>query len=224
MLDYYNEFAREYLRRTRALDMRLLYTPFLQLLQPGARILDAGCGSGRDSRDFLARGYQVAAIDASSKMVAHAQRIGIPASCMRFQEMRFERVFEGIWACASLLHVPTVEMVDVLDRFRCALEPGGVMYVSFKLGAGERVENGRLFNDYDEPRLLNLLTRHGGFDVLSIWRSLDVRTHDAPPNWINALVRRRARCRTNAVGCGSGQTRRAPVAAPTIAGPNEGAI
>jgi SAM-dependent methyltransferase len=189
MTDYYRKHASEFVSRTSTLNLGDLYQPFLRLLPPGARVLDAGCGSGRDAKEFLRRGYRVTAIDASAEMVATCTKeAGVSALCLRFQEMEFVREFDGIWACASLLHVPTREMKEVLDRFWRALIPEGAMYVSFKLGNGERIDGERLFNDYDEWRLTGLFSNQGGFRLVSVWRTPDVRPERTGEQWVNAIA------------------------------------
>jgi 2-polyprenyl-3-methyl-5-hydroxy-6-metoxy-1,4-benzoquinol methylase len=83
------------------------YRPFLALLKPGARILDAGCGSGRDLKAFSERGYQVVGLDASELMVRLArEHSDQQVHHLAFQEVTYKEEFDGIWACASLLHVP----------------------------------------------------------------------------------------------------------------------
>ena len=134
-LAYYDRHASRYVRETRNVDMSPLYQPFLDLLPEGGRILDAGCGSGRDSRAFLARGYDVTAIDGSPAMVAHAaEATGILVRYLRFEDIAYEDEFDGVWACASLLHVPKSRIDGVLRRLSRALKVGGILHVSFKDG------------------------------------------------------------------------------------------
>ena len=153
-LSYYEANAERFFENTRGVDMDSIYEPFLSLLPPGAHILDAGCGSGRDSRAFLERGYEVTALDASEAMVNLAsQHIGRPVLHMSFDQVRFREHFDGVWACASLLHVPKRGIAKVLERLGNALKTGGVMYASFRYGEGESFRDGRLFNDYDEESL-----------------------------------------------------------------------
>jgi len=166
---------------------------FLGHLQPGQRILDAGCGSGRDTAAFVKAGYQVVATDGSAEMVRlAADHVGRSVLQMRFDEMEFECEFDGVWCCASLLHVPRDEMASVMARFRRALRPGGVWYLSFKLGHAVRQKAGRLFNDQTEESLRTLLDDLGDVDVLETWRTDDVRPGRTDEQWLNCLARRRA--------------------------------
>src|SRR5829696_2513263 len=148
---YYEANAERFVEDTFEVDMRPLYAPFLTLLPAGARVLDAGCGPGRDSLAFVARGHEVTAFDASEAMARLAsRRTGLPVLRLSFDRVGFEVGFDGVWACASLLHVPRRDMPGVLHRLARALEPHGVLYASFRHGDGEAVRGGRLFSDYRE--------------------------------------------------------------------------
>src|SRR4051812_22250749 len=115
-LRFYEAHARQYIEDTVNLDLSELQSVFMNNLRPGAHILDAGCGSGRDSAVFRASGFKVTAIDASPQMVRSASKMGINAKIMTFQEMTFDCEFDAIWACASLVHVPKAEILDVVAR------------------------------------------------------------------------------------------------------------
>ena len=156
---YYNTHSEEFCQNTVDVDMSELYRPFLQEIPNGGRILDTGCGSGRDSLAFIRRGFKVVSIDASCEMVAAASRLtGQPALPMRFDEIAFDSEFDGIWACASLLHVPRHDLPPTLERLTRALKTSGVFYLSFKYGSRERMEGGRFFTDMNE--VLRRTSRH----------------------------------------------------------------
>jgi 2-polyprenyl-3-methyl-5-hydroxy-6-metoxy-1,4-benzoquinol methylase len=72
--DYYDDHADQFVRGTLAVDMAELYKPFLEHVPAGGRILDAGCGSGRDTRAFLAQGYEVVAMDARRRWSKRLRR------------------------------------------------------------------------------------------------------------------------------------------------------
>ena len=115
-IDYYNQDAESFFRGTIDIDMTALYEPFLKLLPDNAYILDAGCGSGRDSLYFLQNGYSVTPLDASEELSKLASKlIKQTVSNISFQEIEFENEFDGIWASASLLHILRVDMKDVLN-------------------------------------------------------------------------------------------------------------
>ena len=114
-VEFYESNADSFIAQTADVDMAALYQRFCKHLPPGASVLDAGCGSGRDALAFFNMGYDVVAFDASPKMVdAASKRAGVPVYQMTFEDMKFDRTFDGIWACASLLHVPRAHLSDVL--------------------------------------------------------------------------------------------------------------
>ena len=152
---YYDDPANAYADQTVHADMSAIYERFQKYLTPGAAVLDAGCGSGRDSLHFMKAGYVVTAIDASQEMCAFASKLlQQDVRQLRFQELDYEACFDGIWACASLLHVPERQQAEVFHRLMRALVPGGVLYASWKYGETERTEasSGRLFCDMTEQR------------------------------------------------------------------------
>ena len=106
-LSYYNTNAHRFTSDTLNVEFSNIQDSFLAQLPPGALILDFGCGSGRDSRYFLQKGYRVEACDGSEEMVKAATRnAGIPVKKMLFSELNEENRYDGIFACASILHVP----------------------------------------------------------------------------------------------------------------------
>ena len=188
---FYEDHADAYISGTVDVDMESLYRPFIQLLPAGGTILDAGCGSGRDARAFLDRGYQVTAIDASAQMVKATTRLtGHPAEQLRFQKMEFQGEFDAVWACASVLHVPLAELDDVLSRFFIALRPGGTFYLSFKEGKGERTERGRHFTDFTANSLRTKLEQQSSVSVLRIWTTNGLRPGRVDERWVNAIIRK----------------------------------
>lgn len=191
---YYDTHADEFCRNTVGVDMSELYDPFLREIPPGARILDAGSGSGRDSAFFLRQGYRVLSIDASVEMVAATSRLsGQPALLMRFDEVAFDADFDGVWACASLLHVARPDLPPTLSRLAKALKPGGVLYLSFKYGDSERIEGGRCFTNMDEVSFGQLLATQPDLEPLRVWIIDDFRNDgQSRLRWFNAIVRRSA--------------------------------
>ena len=174
------------------LDLHGFYEYFLEELDPGAHILDAGCGSGRDTKAFLDRGYCVTAIDASPEIARWARAFtGQPCRVLRFQEMEFREEFDGIWACASLVHVSKGEMADVMPRFIRALKPGGILCLSIKEGDGERIaDDGRFFSDYSASSFRELLAMFPGLSEAGFWRSEEVRSSMCCQPWLNFLLKK----------------------------------
>ena len=189
--DYYDRHGQEFSQATKDLEMTELHAPFLALVPTGGFILDAGCGSGRDLKLFAAAGYKTMGIDSSPEMVRLAQEhSGQPVEVMTFQEIEFADMFDGIWACASLLHVPDSEFDNVLSRLARALRRGGVLYMSFKYGTTESTRNGRLFNDFTEEKLNGHLAAQSGLELMHHWVTDDVRPGRSEEKWLNVLVRK----------------------------------
>jgi SAM-dependent methyltransferase len=191
MADYYEDNAARYFEATRETDMGPLRFRFLAHLPAGGRILDAGCGSGRDSRAFLADGYAVVAFDGSAALAELAgPYIGRPVEVRTFSEVDWHEAFDGVWACASLLHLPWAELPDAVARLARALKPGGVLYMSFKHGRGERTEGERFFLDLDEAGLDALVAAVPELVLIEAWRSADRRGEAGRQDWLNALARK----------------------------------
>jgi len=175
-MDYYNDNAAAFVESTLHVDMRPLYSYFLPLLPDKANILDLGCGSGRDSKAFMKRGYRVTAMDACLKIAALAEAvIGQKVLTERAQDMAFLHRFDGIWACASLLHIPLAELPEVFVRLARALTPGGVIYCSIKYGAGEHLRTGRHFTDMDELSFDGLIKGVPDLQIQKYWVTVDRR-------------------------------------------------
>ena len=186
-LDYYNKHAGQYAAQAALLDVSALYTDFEACLKPGARILDLGCGGGRDSKHFLLQGYDVVPADGSAEMCRTASVfLDIPVRCIRFSELEYEEEFDGIWACASLVHVPQDQIRDVMARVKRALKPNGVLYASFKYGDGEENIRGRHFYYYSEYDL-DWISDLG---LIRYWISEDVRPDRTGEKWLNTLWRK----------------------------------
>jgi SAM-dependent methyltransferase len=191
-VDYYDHNAAVFVEQTLNVDMSGSYGKFLRLLPAGGSVLDAGSGSGRDAAYFISQGYKVEAFDASAEMVAATQQnAGIPAIQMSFEEFAWGHQFDGIWACASLLHVKRTLLPDVMQRMAKTLKDGGAMYASFKLGNEERIKAGRFFNDMDETALTNVLDEVAVLALEQAWVSSDVRPERAAELWLNCILVKR---------------------------------
>lgn len=190
--DYYQQHAERFFTETLTVDMSALYQPFVAHLKPGARILEAGCGSGRDARAFHKMGYDVEAFDACAELVELArQHSGLPVEQKRFGDVTDVERYDGIWCCASLLHVPLAELPGVMARLARALKPGGVWYLSFKYGSGEREKDGRVFTDMNEAGLNELIGDLQNITLLNSWMTGDKRPERQDEKWLNALLLKR---------------------------------
>lgn len=188
MTNYYDENAKEFFDGTVNVDMTPNYKDFLKQIPKNGHILDAGCGSGRDSYMFKKYGYKVTAFDASIEMCKLASNhINQEVLHMLFQEIEFENEFDGIWASSSLLHVPSNEMEMVLTKLKNSLKENGVLHASFKYGDFEGERNGRFFNDYNEETAEKLF-KSIDFKIIKTWITFDVRKNREDEKWLNILV------------------------------------
>ena len=190
-LDYYNQNAETYIAGTINADVTALYSHFEPLLKPAASILDLGCGSGRDSKYFLEKGFNVTAVDGSVEFCKRASEyLGVPARQLLFEDLDYESVFDAVWACASLLHVPKDDLLSVLEKVGLAMKPSGILYASFKYGTEERKVGGRLFSDFTEEDIPWLTEANPEFSLVKSWLSGDVRDERAGEKWLNIIWRK----------------------------------
>lgn len=188
-IEYYNSNGNVFIDNTLEADMSPARQRFLAHLPAGARILDLGCGAGRDSKASLDQGYQVEAVDGSAAMCeATSNLTGKPALKILFAELDYDQEFDAVWASASLLHVPSSEIELVLLKVRQTIKPGGYLYVSVKQGSFEGWRNGRYFVDYDEEKLCALMNK-AGMSVVEKWISQDVRPGRSDM-WINLVAKK----------------------------------
>lgn len=191
-ISYYEKNAKAFYDRTIHADIDEIYQKFLTHLPKQPRILDAGCGSGRDSNFFLNKGYEVVAFDGSLEMVKLASTlIGQEALHLLFEEMDFSAEFDAIWANASLLHVPYENLRETFEKFHKALFPSGILYASFKYGSSLRKEGDRYFFDMNEASIAPYLK--GLFEPLEICKMADTRSSVAPSpdkSWLHVIARR----------------------------------
>ena len=188
-LKYYESNAKKFYDSTVFIDMDDLYKPFLELLPSGGTILDAGCGSGRDSKIFKAEGFKVVAFDISPELVKLASNlIGEDVLQLSFSDLQFEDRFDGIWACASLLHVLKTDMPQTLIKLSRALKQGGVLYASFKYGNTELIRNGRHFSDYDEASFDKLLGELPDLTLIRYWQTIGRKPNSSHDKFLNILL------------------------------------
>ncbi|MGL4483591.1 MAG: class I SAM-dependent methyltransferase, partial [Anaerovoracaceae bacterium] len=145
-LNFYNENHEKFIDSTKKADMSRMYELFIKYIKPEGSILDLGCGTGRDSMYFSKLGYRVLAIDGSVQLCEYArQQIGNIVECKRFSEIDYVDEFDGVWACASLLHLKRKEILTVLRLISKALKKESYLYASFKLGDFEEMRDGKFY-------------------------------------------------------------------------------
>ena len=190
-LNYYQTNSESFIENTVNVDVNDLYRPFLENMPSTGKILDAGCGSGRDTKFFLEKGFNVVAFDNSPNMVRHAaEYTGQEVLLMSFEDIEFKDNFDGIWACASVLHVPENNISTVLSKFTDALKDSGIIYTSFKYGENEGIRNGRFFADYTEERFDQLLAVIPKLELIQYWKTSDLRPGRSEEKWLNILLRK----------------------------------
>ena len=190
-LEYYAANAEAFASSTVDVAFSSVQKCFEGLLQPGARVLDFGCGSRRDAKHFLEAGFAVDAVDGSPELCRIASELtGLPVRCMRFEELSAQSIYDGIWACSSILHVPSRQLLALLAKMAAALKPGGVVYTSFKLGEFEGVRNGRYFSDFTPESFARLLDKVPALREEEHWISGDARPGREDEKWLNLILRK----------------------------------
>lgn len=190
-LDYYNHNASAFAEGTVDVCFTEMQDTFLKYIPKGGKILDYGCGSGRDTKYFLDRGYDVDAIDGSEALCEIASNYtGIAVQNMLFEELEATDKYDGIWACASILHIAKSKLSGILERMAKATKDNGVIYVSFKYGEWEGERDGRYFTYLTENSFLELLATVSELKVERIWVTNDVRAERGEERWLNILLRK----------------------------------
>ncbi|MDM8395539.1 class I SAM-dependent DNA methyltransferase [Acinetobacter baumannii] len=186
-IDYYNQYADEFAQATLHVDMERLYQPFLAELPERAFILDVGCGVGRDTLALKKKGYKVDAIDYSEALVKKAiQLTGVQVRLKSFYEIDKHEIYDGVWACASLLHCERNRLVEVVGKLINALKPHGVLYMSFKYGDSDREKDGRAFTDLNEGQAEALRGQFDHVQQIKQWITVDQRP-ERQEQWLNVL-------------------------------------
>ena len=190
-LDYYNQNADTFFSGTVSVDFTQTQNKFLNYLNPGDSILDFGCGSGRDTKYFLEAGMKVDAIDGSEEMCRIASEYtGIKVQQMLFQKLDVYDQYDGIWACASILHLPKNDLKIVLKKMATALKKRGFIYTSFKYGEFEGERNGRYFTDFTIDTFQTFIQDITGLEIKENWITGDVRPGRGEERWLNLILQK----------------------------------
>ena len=187
-IDYYNQNADSFISETVFVDFSDMQARFLDRLQSGSFILDFGCGAGRDTKAFIDKGFKVDATDGSKELCVIASRnTGIKVRQMLFEELSETEKYDGIWACASILHLPKEKLKIVFNKMIKALKPGGYIYVSFKYGEFEGERNERYFTDFTFESLAGFMEHFPELNEVEKWKSKDVRPRRENEMWLNVI-------------------------------------
>lgn len=190
-LDYYNQCAEMYSETTLNIEFDSKREMLLKYLESGAHILDLGCGSGRDSKAFINQGYRVTAMDGSKELCKIAsENIGQEVSCQLFHELSDINTYDAVWACASLLHLPTNELKEVIKKVEQALKKDSYFYASFKYGEFEGERDGRYFNDFTEASFNQLLIEFPHLEIQEVNVTTDVILGREDVSWLNVVMKK----------------------------------
>ena len=189
-INYYDKHASQYFERTSQVDLVALYTEFLKYIPEGGRIMDLGCGSGRDVKWFREHDYDAYGLDASEELVKIARnQFDIPVEVGLIEEWVTDEVFDGIWCCASLMHLDDMSFDKFLSNLRCNLRLGGALFISVKEGIDSGVsEDGRYFRDFNDEALNAFISHYRGLRIEKVWYTTD-KLYRESFRWLNAIIR-----------------------------------
>ena len=191
-IEYYNENVSKFVNDTQDVVFCATQDLFLSYLNEGDSILDLGCGSGRDTKYFLSKGYKVDATDGSEEICKVASDYtGINVKCLLFNELDEIDKYDGIWACASILHLDRDDLIDVFHRIARALKDNGILYTSFKYSEFEGMRNGRYFTDFTIESFNEFQTNIPEFIIEKKWITSDVRNGREDEKWLNLIMRKK---------------------------------
>lgn len=194
-IDYYNENAQVFSDNTKDIEFTAIQNHFLSLIQPKALILDFGCGSGRDTKYFLDKDYNVEAIDGSEELCRLASEYtGITVRHMLFNQLHELEKYDAIWACSSILHLDIDSLFDVFGKMVAALKPYGIIYTSFKYGTFSGDRNGRYFTDMTEASVEELVGKTDSLTIEDQWITSDARSGREDEKWLNLIMRKTNNC------------------------------
>ena len=189
-INYYNEKTQDFIDSTVNVDFTATQDKFINKLQAACHILDFGCGSGRDSKYFNDKGFQVTAIDGSIELCKFASELtGLEVKHMYFQDLCDVEVYDAIWACSSILHLPYSDLKDVMLKMIVALKQDGIIYTSFKYGNYEGMRNGRYFTDMDNAKFDDFISQYPNITVEELWVTGDFRPDRSNEQWLNVILR-----------------------------------
>ena len=191
-IDAYDAVAKGFADRWFDLRLEQEMARFSGRLGPGARVLDVGCGPGRDAAWLAELGYSAGGVDLSFGMLQEGRSRGVTVPLIQadMSHLPFRKgSFKGLWVCASLLHIPKERAGDVLRELARVVYPGHI-YLAVKRGEGEAWveddEGRRLFFAYYTPAEIQLLVERCGFEVLHYWENPDQSGRDVA--WLNILA------------------------------------
>jgi ubiquinone/menaquinone biosynthesis C-methylase UbiE len=189
----YEEIADDYCQVLNDINIIKNHADYFLENIPGKKLLDVGCGPGRDAKYFSEHGMEVVGIDLTANFIKLAI-VNVPKAIFKQMDMRkldfANESFDGIWSCASFLHIPKKEAKDTLLNLNRVLKPGGLIFVSVKHGMGEKMvgekhyQGGeKFFAFYTQQELVDLFTSCG-FDIQQA--NTEHKGHD----WVNVFAKK----------------------------------
>ena len=190
-IDYYNRIADSYYWTTVGIDMSKLRNAFAAYLPAEARVIDLGCGSGRDVMAFGDMGHEASGLDASKELVELAkERLEVKASVGDMVTWRASEPYDGIWCCASLIHLNEEEKKRFFGNLQYNLKPGGVIYISVKEGIETGTDEEGVYTSNCTADELKSFLNGAGCEILET-----VVTEDAMGRpgvkWLNVIAKKR---------------------------------
>lgn len=188
-IDYYNSHADDYFRNTVDADLDASRKRFAAYLTPGARIIDFGCGSGRDVLAFSKMGFNAEGLDASDELVKLAsENLGVEVAVGDMASCIADEPYDGIWCCASLMHLDEEECRIFFSNLQHNLKPGGVLYMSVKSGIETGIdEAGRYLRDFTEDDICELVIIVPGLQIKELWYTEDSLNRNGF-RWLNVIA------------------------------------
>lgn len=180
IINTYNQIAKDYFKLRESLILLDEINYLVAHTPENGKILDAGCGNGRDADIFSKANKQVVAVDFSEGQLSIArQRLNSNRSVnIIFDDIRNlnfpDNLFDGIWCCAVLPHFNDVTIQKILIDFHRFIKPNGIAIISFKKGESEKMVNEIEFNGitrytnfHNESQITNFI-KDAGFTLCSI--------------------------------------------------------
>lgn len=198
----YNKIAQDYAQKTDAYAPLPERDAFIVKLPRGGKILDAGCGPGRDSEYFVRKGFSLVGIDLSEKLLSIAKK-RVTLATFQKQDLRkltfAPEEFDGIWASASLLHLKRDEIPKVLRQFYQILKRNGALFILVKEGTREGfipyklASNLPRFFSYFKSEEIKRVLEQVGFVIENIysWDQKDRWPERPSEVWISSFSKKR---------------------------------
>lgn len=198
-INSYDKTAVDYYKRVSEFELLPEITEFIKIVKKDGKILDLGCGPGHHSNFFSNQNFKVTGIDLSSEMIKLAKKefTDIDFKVMDISDLDFEvNTFDGIWASASLLHIPKNNIKLILKKIKEILVNNGILYISLKEGKGSEIFNDVRYGGVDKfyvyyqlEEIKNIL-KDVGFDILEI-KLKEKRTNYDTNSWLHIFCKKK---------------------------------